>query len=616
MKKKSVAILGIVLTVLLLALSPALAIGGSNKSDMEQAREIAQREIAGAIDDFPEWEGAETMDGQPYCNLEGDVICYWFAVSKEGKMLGNVVVGSWLYDHTMFKLGTGHTPSVPTADEVSSYMEKDLALEVAGKDIGEPLYLVYATYSFYFAIYEIEGRKIGIDLTRRKAVPASDLQMGIASPEQYRQHMEERRAKPDWEESLPLPPSPPGLDIGMAPPGQLGQDKEEGGTEVLGEGEEHLWVPLHSMASDDIYILHRNNNNCGPTSGSMVVLYHKYNHGYANFDDWEDVEPPKIGALCHSDLHDPDDPDDDTGLYYTMHCNWPWPKPGVLPTEAGPGWIEYAEDCGYYNFVTRNENSDPDSYTYEEIKSYIDIESPFMILFQLGSPYKPLHWCTLDGYEYNGDDEIWIADPHYKREHLSWPVHYYTSWLTYIRPLVTSYDIPLAEGWNLISLPLIPASTAITDIINAENLASGNIDNVDLVYYFDTVSESWLWWNGAPASTLTTMEDGKGYWISIADSPDILTVHGTDTASPGQSPPEYEVFEGWNMIGFTSPVDIAHERYLDTISDDYQIVYGWDTETEAYFSVYPLGAHGGRMEPGYGYWILMDSAGTIVAPWG
>ena len=261
---------------------PALAGDASAESDIELAKEIAQVEVAENVGVYPEWEGAEATGGQPYCNLEGDVICYWFAVSKEGKTLGSVVVGSSLYEHAIFQVGSGSPPSIPTADEVSSSVEKCLGLEVTQKDIGEPLRLVYATYSFYFAIYDIEGQLIGIDLVRKEAVPASELRMMIASPEQYRQYKEER-AKP------------------------------------LGEGKSlNLSVPTLDMANYTLGNL-SNNNNCGPTSGSMIVVYHKEEHGYANFDDWTE---------CHSGT-------DHTGLYYTMKCNQPWP--GVFLHDAGLG---------------------------------------------------------------------------------------------------------------------------------------------------------------------------------------------------------------------------------------------------------------------------------------
>ena len=176
---------------------------------------------------------------------------------------------------------------------------------------------------------------------------------------------------------------------------------------------------------------------------------------------------------------------------------------------------------------------------------------------------------------------------------------------------LSSYDIDLAEGWNLISLPLIPNSTNITDIINAENLASGNMDNVDLVYYFDTASETWLWWNGAPASTLTTMEDGLGYWMLMSGA-DTLTVQGTKVGDP---PPEYGVIVGWNMIGFTSTAAMAPEVYLASAAGDYTLLYGWDAvgETWLWWNGAPASTLT-TMEPGDGYWILMDNPGIITPP--
>jgi len=46
MKRKSVAILGIILAVLLLPISPALVGDASAESDIELAKEIAQVEVA------------------------------------------------------------------------------------------------------------------------------------------------------------------------------------------------------------------------------------------------------------------------------------------------------------------------------------------------------------------------------------------------------------------------------------------------------------------------------------------------------------------------------------------------------------------------------------------
>jgi hypothetical protein len=383
MKRKSVKLVpGVILAVLLLAISPALG-DASAESDIELAKEIARVEVAKNAGDYPEWEGAEATGGQPYCDVEGNVICYWFAVSKEGKVLGSVVVGSSLYEHAIFQVGSGSPPPIPTADEVCSSVEKCLGLEVAQKDIGEPLRLVYVTYSFYFAVYDIEGQLIGIDLVRKEAVPASELMMMIASPEQYRQYKE-------------------------------GRVKPLGGGKSL-----NLSVPLKDMADYELYDDHENNNNCGPTSGSMIVVYHRNETGYTNFDDWTE---------CHS-VPDPDHPENGTGLYYTMKCNDP--LPGVTWTDAGPGWTAYARYCGY-SFNYNHGWAQLDSY--EAIMTYINQGNPLMIMFASDPNYTNWHWCVIKGYEQDGADQIRINDPHYFSIKLPWELHYPYTWLTAISP--------------------------------------------------------------------------------------------------------------------------------------------------------------------------------------
>ena len=178
------------------------------------------------------------------------------------------------------------------------------------------------------------------------------------------------------------------------------------------------------------------------------------------------------------------------------------------------------------------------------------------------------------------------------------------------RPAVTEWTIELSEGWNLISLPLIPDSTNITEILSDANLASGNHSNLSMVYYYNASADTWLWYTPIPAGTLTTMVDGLGYWV-YADSADVLTVHGTQMPPGLELPPTYDVVEGWNMIGFKSTVDMPYDTYLISIAGDYAVIYGFDADAQEYFSVYPLPYHP-MMEPGHGYWIWMSTDGTIV----
>jgi hypothetical protein len=173
-----------------------------------------------------------------------------------------------------------------------------------------------------------------------------------------------------------------------------------------------------------------------------------------------------------------------------------------------------------------------------------------------------------------------------------------------------SYDIDIALGWTMISLPLIPDSTDINDIISAANLASGNPANVQLVYSYNTSSGQWIWWNGSPSSTLTTIVDGRGYWVN-ATAADTLTIHGTEAGHPG---PDYSVLTGWDQIGFTSTTTMAPETYLATVLADCGLLYQWTGSAWNWWMNGNPSSSLTNMEPSNGYWLNMSAEGIITPP--
>ena len=171
----------------------------------------------------------------------------------------------------------------------------------------------------------------------------------------------------------------------------------------------------------------------------------------------------------------------------------------------------------------------------------------------------------------------------------------------------SSIDLPLEAGWNLISLPLIPESSDIDDIISSANLASGDVGNIDIVYHYNTSSGSWDYWNGQSGGTLQSIEDGNGYWV-YAKTADVLTVHGLEAATAG-----YTLQTNWNMLGFTSVEEQDYETYLASIGGTYSVLYGWDATTGSWYCP-TINQNGGKLEPGHGYWIYMSAPGTVMLP--
>ena len=171
---------------------------------------------------------------------------------------------------------------------------------------------------------------------------------------------------------------------------------------------------------------------------------------------------------------------------------------------------------------------------------------------------------------------------------------------------VSEFDIDLETGWSLISLPLIPDDTDI-DVVLADIA-----DDVIAVWYYDAAGAEWLWYQpGVAASKLETMEDGKAYWINMADVA-TLTIHGSEFPPPGELPPTYPVETGWNMVGFKSTfTDMTPYEYLLSMDGKYTVIFGCWGDEWSFFR--PQNFDKQYLEPGRGYWIAFTEAGDIYA---
>ena len=121
---------------------------------------------------------------------------------------------------------------------------------------------------------------------------------------------------------------------------------------------------------------------------------------------------------------------------------------------------------------------------------------------------------------------------------------------------ITSYDITLKPGSNLISLTLMPDDTAI------EAVLAGILDRVEPVWQYDTSGPDPKWRSYAPGapSDLRVMRDGPGYWVHLKHDvagDAVLTITGGDASGPAR-----RVVQGWNLVGFTATTagDAATDR--------------------------------------------------------
>ncbi len=172
---------------------------------------------------------------------------------------------------------------------------------------------------------------------------------------------------------------------------------------------------------------------------------------------------------------------------------------------------------------------------------------------------------------------------------------------------VTSYDINLVPGWNLISTPLMPDNSTIEVVLSG-------MTNVMGVYTYDALNATWVQYmpGFTQYANLTHITAEKGYWFRMSAS-ETLTINGSFLGPGGATPPTYQVYPGWNLIGFHSlSADIPYD-YLSNVRGDYASeIYGyenglWTTVSNA------DGVNGTEnLKPGYGYWLYMQQNGTIT----
>ena len=168
---------------------------------------------------------------------------------------------------------------------------------------------------------------------------------------------------------------------------------------------------------------------------------------------------------------------------------------------------------------------------------------------------------------------------------------------------VTSFDITLSPGANLISLPLVP------DDIGIEAVLTGILDRVETVWQYDTSGAVPRWRSYAPGapSDLRVMRDGLGYWVLLKDGgagDTVLTITGREETGPAR-----RVARGWNLVGFTSTSPQSPGEYLGALSGSAgttMVGYAGGAAVAVLPSAAPP-----QLIPGRGYWLYVESAGTI-----
>lgn len=166
-------------------------------------------------------------------------------------------------------------------------------------------------------------------------------------------------------------------------------------------------------------------------------------------------------------------------------------------------------------------------------------------------------------------------------------------------------EVPLALGWNLISLPVVPASTDIAEVLAS---IEGYYDAVQ-AYAGRGDQEEWnSYCAGVPAgtNTLAQVDETMGLWVSVTDN---VTLRVMGTRPTGAQIPLYA---GWNMVGYPSTRSASIPEALASIGEKLSLVRWYDCfDADDPWRYYDPSAPDwandlAELQPGKGYWIQVS----------
>jgi len=157
-----------------------------------------------------------------------------------------------------------------------------------------------------------------------------------------------------------------------------------------------------------------------------------------------------------------------------------------------------------------------------------------------------------------------------------------------------NFTISLQTGWNLFSLPVTPANTAVASVFSS---LSGKYISV-----WSYQGGSWKSYDPAKPtlSKLTRIEAGLGYWINMTEN---ATLH-ISGSPPGKSISLAIGKDGWNLVGYNSATPQKIETAFSSVAGKTVTVWTFmNNRWVVYNPEKPIFSCLFTAQPGYGYWI-------------
>jgi hypothetical protein len=166
----------------------------------------------------------------------------------------------------------------------------------------------------------------------------------------------------------------------------------------------------------------------------------------------------------------------------------------------------------------------------------------------------------------------------------------------------TTHNIPLSTGANLISLPLHPADTAVTQVF------SGIWSQFSKVYAYNAQTSTWTKYDkdGPPfGNTLTNVDEKRGLWVYVT-GPTTLVASGQEPISTS-----IQLYTGANLVSWPSLSTVPVETAFGAIWAQFSKVYAYNAATSTWTKYDkngpPFGNTLTNLSPGMGLWVYVDA---------
>lgn len=169
-------------------------------------------------------------------------------------------------------------------------------------------------------------------------------------------------------------------------------------------------------------------------------------------------------------------------------------------------------------------------------------------------------------------------------------------------PTTNTMTLDLQTGWNLISTPKILAEGHRTrsEVFSGINTAGHS------TFRYNAQTQSWTQLNSGDK-----IQPLMGIWIYSATP---VQVSLTFSDNPASS--TYELSSGWNSIGFSKVDPVSAKDALLPVQNAWAQVLGFNAASQFYETSIINGGSGTHSDsnlvyPGKGYWVYMNSQGTL-----